>query len=117
MSITSVNVPAAQTADSINDPLEADLASGWRQQAKCAEQGADVFFSAVPGASARVRRICAGCPVIRECALFGVEQSPEDPIELTGRWASYRVDRLRVMRAGKRQGWDDLMAGQLPKRA
>jgi WhiB family redox-sensing transcriptional regulator len=64
--------------------------AGWRAEALCAEVGIEPFFPAKGEPSAPALRICAGCPVRRDCGDAAVERGEWDGI-----WGGMSVPQLR----------------------
>lgn len=45
----------------------------WRQRAACAEIGGDFWFPEKGEFAIEAKQICAGCPVIRECLEYALD--------------------------------------------
>lgn len=66
----------------------------WRDRALCAEVGGEFWFPEKGGSTKAAKRICAACPVARQCLeeALSMDTNPE------GIWGGTSVEQRRVMR-------------------
>ncbi len=92
-------------------------ATSWRADGACLSADPDLFFPIAPGTAngkqvALAQRICAGCPVRRECLDFALRNA-----EMHGIWGGTTPEeRVRARRARRRRParpiWPEAAEGQ-----
>ena len=65
----------------------------WRDQALCAQADPEVFFPERGGSPRAARRVCARCPVRRQCLQWALEND-----ERYGIWGGLTEDQRQKLR-------------------
>lgn len=71
-----------------SDPL------AWQDDALCAQVGTEMFFPEKNGSTFDAKRVCAMCPVRRQCLEYALSME-ENPV---GVWGGTSVQERRKMR-------------------
>lgn len=101
----AATVPGSQVAATTVPGSPAEAATGWKQQAVCANSDPDLLF--VTGAAQRdAARLCSGCPVKTECLAEALDNQVE-----YGVWGGMteRQRRALLKRCPEVTSWRDLL--------
>ncbi|MQA85036.1 MAG: WhiB family transcriptional regulator [Streptosporangiales bacterium] len=72
--------------------------AGWEEAAACARVDPGLFYPGQGGTVRPALRVCAACPVRRECLRFAIENG-----ELYGVWGGLSEEQRRRLRRRARQ--------------
>lgn len=77
---------------------DTDRGDDWRDQGECRQYDPDEFFAKSTQAIHEAKRICASCPVRRECTQFALDSD-----ERYGVWGGLSQRELNALRNRRRQ--------------